>query len=100
MSDFAFTTANQINGGIINIVPADGIFTAPPTWVSSDATVFSPTVAADGLSCTGKALKGGTVTITVSGNGIVKSHSVTFSDLVTGFDFTFVIAPPPPPPAP
>ena len=100
MPDFVFTNAQPINGGIVNIVPVGGVFSAPPVWASSDPTIYNPTVAADGLSCSGPVLKAGTITMTVTGNGVSVKKTIQFTALVTGFDVTFVLAPPGPPPAP
>ena len=102
MSTFTFTDQASIIGQIQNVVDASGAratFKSPPTWASSDLTVFAPVVAADGLSCTGTILKTGTCNITVTGDGV--SNVVTLTGVagaVVKFDVVFAPAPPPPPP--
>jgi hypothetical protein len=54
---------------VVNVVDVFGqpaVLTVVPFWSTSDATVFNPVAAADGLSATGVALKTGTVTITAT----------------------------------
>jgi hypothetical protein len=100
---YTFTDGTAIIGTITNVLDSAGnvaTFKAPPTWTSSDTTIFSPTVSADGLSCTGTALKDGTVTITITGDGVVNTVTLTVvAGVVASFTVTFAAAPPPPPPA-
>jgi hypothetical protein len=104
MAAFTFTDQTAIIGTISNVVDASGAqatFKSPPSWVSSDPTIFNPTVAADGLSCTGTILKTGTVTVVTTGDGVSVSSTINaVAGTVVSFSVTFAPAPPPPPPGP
>lgn len=98
---FTFTDQSSIIGTIINIVygPGETAPQKPPTWVSSDTTIFNPTVAADGMSCTGTVVKTGTVTITVTADSVVVVKTITVvAGTVISFDVQFAPAAPAPPP--
>ena len=94
-----FPELAPIIGQIINLQPAGAQFKSPPTWVSSDNTVFQPTVSADGLSCTGELLKTGSCNVTVTGdNGV--SQTVPLGGVAgspVSFQVVFSLAPPAPP---
>ncbi len=100
---FTFADKTAILGTLSNVVDASGApakFSAPPTWTSSDTTVFNPVVAADGLSCTGTVEKTGSVTVTVVGDGVSQTATIAVvAGSVVSFAVTFSPAPPPPPPA-
>jgi len=100
---FTFTDGTPVVGTIQNIVygPGETAPAKPPTWVSSDTTTFNPTVAADGMSCTGTFQKTGTITVTTTADSIVFVTTLTvIAGTVVSFNVVFAPAPPPPPPPP
>jgi hypothetical protein len=83
------------------VIPG-GFKTPPAGWVSSDPTILPLTVAADGMSASGVSLKAGTVAVSVIGDGVTESVSITLGvGVVATFSLLVsVVAPPPPPPPP
>jgi hypothetical protein len=77
---------------ITNVVDAGGNpaqLTAPIAWSTSDSTILNLTPAADGMSATGSAQKTGTVTVTVTANGITESTSI---DVIGGAPVSFQLS--------
>lgn len=99
---FTFTDGQAIVGTISNILDVAGnstTFKSPPAWLSSDSSIFAPMVASDGLSCMGTMLKTGTVTIAVTGDGVVETVTINaVAGVVASFSISFAPAPPAPPP--
>ena len=95
----AFTDGQTLLIQIIDVVDSQGqpaTFTAPPVWTSSDPTILAPTVASDGLSAQGILLKTGSVTITVVGDGVTQSVTITGgAGAVASFALQVTVVPPP-----
>ena len=101
-----FTDGSALLGGISGFVDTTGqplsSYTpkSVPAWVVSDATIASVSPAADGLSANLSALKPGTVTLTVTVDGVVQIGTITIvASGLGGFTITVNLAPPPTPPA-
>jgi len=89
-NNFAVGSALLIQ--IMNVVDAGGNpaqLTQPIAWSTSDSTILNLTPAADSMSAIGTAQKTGTVTVTVTANGITESTSV---DVICGAPVSFQLA--------
>src|SRR5581483_5646837 len=68
-------------------------FSSPPSWAVSDSTVLSVSPAADGLTAQLKALKAGSATVTVVGDGVTETCVVNvIVSALGGFSITVVPA--------
>jgi hypothetical protein len=93
----SFPAGSKLVGSLIDIVDASGnpaTFKNPPVWSSSDSTVLNPVASSDGLSATATALKTGSVTITVVGDGVTATYSLSVTaGSVVSFQIQFALAP-------
>lgn len=84
MANTAFQDGSTLRIRITNVKDAAGNpaqFSAPPTYTSSDTSIYNPTASPDGLSATGIAQKNGSVVVTVTGDGVTRT--IAF-DVVAG----------------
>ena len=105
MANTAFQDGNTVRVRITNIKDSAGNpaqFNAPPTYSSSDASIYNPIAAPDGLSASGVVLKTGPVVVTVTGDGVVRTIAFdVVAGQVVSFDLVVEqVTQPQPTPAP
>jgi hypothetical protein len=94
-----FVAGQTLSVNIKNILPPGAKFASPPTYSSSNAAVFNPVAAPDGLTAQGPAASAGStvITVTAAAEGIVRTISVDVqAPVVSSFDLEVVAAEQPP----